>query len=231
MFNWFTKRAPERPEPVWVAGPAGMLITGQDGFIDGTHLVSNLGWRRVEDLRVGDKILTFDNGMSRIVEIQREILNAGDTVIPESRWPLLVPEGALLNRRSMKVLPDQGIFVESDLVCDRMGEPFAVIPAAALIGFRGIAPVRPDATLAINTLTFVRDEVVYAEGGMLAHCPSARSLMAQPEEPLYRLLNPEEARALVAEMQSRNGEVVLGWKREELPAQKVRPQRPVRALN
>ena len=29
----------------------GLLITGQAGFLKGTHVASNLGWRAVETLR------------------------------------------------------------------------------------------------------------------------------------------------------------------------------------
>lgn len=231
MFNWFTKRAMETAEPVWAAGPAGMLITGLDGFPSATHVVSNLGWRRVDDLRVGDKVLTFDNGMRPIVELQRETLMTTGAPMPQSQWPLLVPAGAMSNRRSLRVLPDQGIFIESDLVSDAQGDPYAIIPASALIGYRGIEPVRPDAALTINTLSFAQDEVVYAEGGMLAFCPRARSLMEAPDEPVYQVLSLEQGQELVAHMAAAEGEVMLGWKVNELQACQPQNQRPCRPVN
>lgn len=229
MFNWFTKRAAATPEPIWVAGPSGMLITGQDGFLGGTHVVSNLGWRRVEDLRVGDKVLTFDNGMRPILELQRETLCLDEAPMPRGQWPLLVPEGVVQNRRALHVLPDQGIFIETELVSDAQGDPYAVIPAAALIGYRGVEPVQPMGVLTINTLSFAQDEVVYAEGGMLTHCPCARSLMEAPEEPIYQVLDLEEARDLVAGMAALEGGMALGWR--DCEVQEVRAHRPMRPVN
>ena len=229
MFNWFTKRASATPEPIWVAGPSGMLITGQDGFLEETHVVSNLGWRRVDDLRIGDKVLTFDNGMRPILELQRETLSLVEAPMPRGQWPLLVPQGVVQNRRELHVLPDQGIFVETELVSDAQGDPYVVIPAAALIGYRGVEPVQPMGELTINTLSFAQDEVVYAEGGMLTHCPCARSLMEAPEEPTYQVLDLEDARDLVGRMAALEGEVVLGWR--DCEVHEVRTHRPMRPVN
>ena len=47
--------------------PAGMVITGQSGLVSGTHVASNMGWRAVEALSLGDLVLTFDHGGSEQV--------------------------------------------------------------------------------------------------------------------------------------------------------------------
>ncbi|WP_406645334.1 Hint domain-containing protein [Aliisedimentitalea scapharcae] len=231
MFKWFTAPKVQLPDPAWAAGPMGMMITGQDGFLCGTHVVSNLGWRRVDALCVGDKVLTFDNGMRTIVEIQRETLTRPAEGMPRSRWPMMVPEGALLNRRAMSIMPDQGVFIESDLVVDALGDPYAIVPARALDGYRGIEPANPHTELTLTTLAFAQDEVVYAEGGMLAYCPCARELLdagAEDDAHTYQVLSLQEARTLIQQMASGPEATPLGWHAEEISAvQKSRPGRPM----
>ncbi|MCF6232694.1 MAG: Hint domain-containing protein [Rhodobacteraceae bacterium] len=178
----------------------GMLITGQGGFISGTHVASNLGWRTVETLSVGDKVLTFDRGMQTVIDIQTETLFAPEHALSPHQCPVLVPEGALNNRRDMWLMPDQGILVESDAAIDAMGDPFAVIPASALKGFKGIGSASGMDRLKIITLAFTNDEVVYVEGGLLGFCPRPRSiLMGTPDDEgeLYDVLDAQSAKFLV----------------------------------
>ena len=96
--------------------------------------------------------------------------------------------------------PEQGLMVESDAAIDVLGDPFAVVPAQALIGYRGIARAGGYDRLEVTTLAFANDEVVYVEGGMLAHCPRPREILTDrpaPEQPLYDVLNLHDARFLV----------------------------------
>lgn len=178
----------------------GLLITGQSGFVAGTHVASNLGWRAVDALSVGDKVLTFDHGMQTITEIQRETLFAPEHALPSAQCPVLVPEGALNNRTDMWLMPDQGMLVESDAAIDALGDPFAVVPARALKGLRGIRTVAPTDRLDVTTLAFASDEVVYVEGGMLGFCPRPRCILTDAPvtgDELYDVLDMRAARFLV----------------------------------
>ena len=201
MFGWNNKMTTITARTAEVSGAInGMLITGQGGFIAGTHVASNLGWRSVDTLSVGDKVLTFDRGMQTIVEIQTETLFAPEHALSPHQCPVLVPEGALNNRCDMWLMPEQGILVESDAAIDAMGDPFAVIPASALKGFKGISAVPPMDRLEIVTLAFANDEVVYVEGGMLGFCPRPRSILMGPsedEDELYDVLDAQAAKFLV----------------------------------
>lgn len=178
----------------------GMLITGQSGLASGTHVASNLGWREVQKLSVGDKVLTFDHGMQTIVDIQRERIPVPEMALPDTRLPVWVPEGALHNRTDLWLMPDQGLLVESEAAIDVLGDPFAVVQAKALAGFRGIQPLVPRLAIDITMLSFAQDEVVYVEGGMLAHCPRPRQILldrAEPGAQLYEVLDLRAARFLV----------------------------------
>ncbi|MEM7520995.1 MAG: hypothetical protein AAF307_08145, partial [Pseudomonadota bacterium] len=55
--------------------------------------------------------------------------------------------------------------------CDAYGDPFAVIPAKALDGYRGIRRMTPRTQVEVITLIFDEEQVIYGEGGALLHCP------------------------------------------------------------
>lgn len=221
MFDWIKG---ENTQADWENDTAlpgdGYLITGQNGLLAGTHVVSNLGWRKVEALRVGDKVLTFDNAMQTVTGIQRETLWIAEAsqAHPET-LPVHVPGGALNNRRDLWLMPDQGLMIESDTAMDALGDPFAVIAAQALTGYRGITRAAPAEKLEIVILSFARDEVIYVEGGLLAYCPMPRDILLPAEasdEDLYDVLDLEEGRGLVQQMIARQQTRGFTYDRDEL---------------
>ena len=172
------------------------LVGITHGLMGGTHVASNLGWRAVDALSVGDKVLTFDNAMQPITEIRRDVLWLDATGVPERMWPVTVPAGALANRCDLSLLPDQGLLVESEAAADALGDPFAVVPSLALDGVRGIRRSAPQHQIEVVTLFFAHDEVIYVEGGMLAHCPHLGCLVADAaDQPgsLYDVLSLHDA--------------------------------------
>lgn len=201
MLSWMERKsrgaAPsDGPEPA----PEGIVITGQAGLLCGMHVATAHGWRAVEDVRVGDRVLTFDHGFQPVTDIQRDALALADAASAGDSGPLLVPRGALGNGADLWIMPEQGFLVESETVLDMMDDPFAVIPAQALKGFRGIRPAVPKDPARVSTLAFRNDEVIYVEGGLLAHCPRPRCIFTEavPRNGLYQVLNPRAARYLVA---------------------------------
>lgn len=177
----------------------GILITGHAGFLCGMNVATSLGWRAIDKLRVGDRVLTFDHGLQPVLDIQREALAMPDGHLPVDHQPILIPVGALDNDAPLWIMPDQGLLVESDTVLDILDDPFAAIPARALTGFRGIGPALPEVPMNVSTIAFAEDEVVYVEGGLLAHCPRPRNLLADAGRPsAYQILSPRAARYLVS---------------------------------
>ena len=171
------------------------------GLMAGTNVASNLGWRAIDALAVGDKVLTFDNGMKEITEIRRASmwLDAADT--DEALWPVIVPAEVLGNRDELVLLGDQGVLVESDAVSDAHGDPFAVIPACALVGVRGIHRRQPQQHVELIAVHFEKEQIIYAEGGALLHCPRDMStldkFLDQPDS-AYDVLSIKDA-AFLAE--------------------------------
>ena len=201
MFDWITKR---KASPVLSGTDTEfpLVSTGQGGFLAGTHVASNLGWRLVEALSVGDRVLTFDHGMQEIIELHRETILMTDDILMDPQCPIYVPQDALHNRVPMWVMPDQGILVESDLAMDAQGDPFAIVPACALEGYRGIHRAPTGQVLELVMPRFAQDEVIYLEAGLLGFSATPTSVLdsAGSSDGLYRILPQDVARELVVAM-------------------------------
>lgn len=151
--------APERSE---VAGPSVVA----EGILARTPIATPNGWIAAESLTDGAFVLTFDCGHQPVVQTRtQDIADA-----PPELWPLQVPAWAMDNREELLLLPEQRVLIEADLAEDMYGDPFAMIPARALEGWRGIARCRPPETGSVINLRFARHQVIYASRGVLLSC-------------------------------------------------------------
>ena len=178
MFGWKSaeRRKPNRMMEISGAYDGG--ATGaMSGIAAGTRVATALGWRDAGALQAGDMVLTFDGGLQPVTAITRRPLWSGAGRCPESFWPLMVPAGVLENATPMLLLPRQGVMLESDLAEDVLGDPFALIPAAALEGVHGIERVYPNDPIEVITLQFETDQVIFAEQGALLFCPAGGDLV------------------------------------------------------
>lgn len=170
-----------------------------DGILSGTPVATPSGWRAVETLTPGDAVLTFEGGAQVLAQVD---IHAFDTEIglsPHPYWPLHVPLWALDNRCDIMVLPEQAVLIESDVADDLYGDPFALIPATALLGYRGIEVCRPVDAAQVVRLGFASDQIIYAARGLLLSCPMLHlDLGASPAWADYPVLSDTNARALVS---------------------------------
>lgn len=170
------------------------------GLVAGTHIATRMGWRPVEAIATGDEVLTFDHGLQTVIEVRREAVWPDPTACPQHLWPLRVPAKALGNRNEAYLLPEQQVLLETDAAEDYLGHPFAMLPAAALEGFRGITRQNPSDMIDVVTVQFRRDEVVFANIGALFFQPKATCLAADDSDapaPEYPVLSMPAARELV----------------------------------
>ena len=165
------------------------------GLVAGTKVATSAGWAQIETIREGQKVLTFDGGLQTVIAITRHALMA-DTMDIAS-WPLSVPAGALGNREDMMILPHQSVMIESDAAEDMTGDPFALIPGAALVGFRGITQERPAEWVEVIQLHFAQDEIVFANIGALFLCRAQADLMSDMGGSSYDVLDMDVAEDLV----------------------------------
>jgi len=195
----FKMQQPTRRTVEMTGAYDGGLATLSHGLMVGTRVASNLGWRAIDALTVGDKVLTFDHGMQEITEIRRAHVWLDAPESAQTLWPVVVPVDALGNREELVLLPDQGVMIESDAAQDMHGDPFAVITALSLVGLRGIRQRQPMEKVELVGVYFAGDEVIYAEGGALIHCPADMSTLAKfldAAAPTYSVLSGEAAEEL-----------------------------------
>jgi hypothetical protein len=169
--------------------PEVELTVCVSGMVSGTRVANQHGWCDVDTIVPGDKVLTFDGGMQSVRSIN---LTRGSQL--SEGWLLKVPAHALGNREVVYLLPKQNVMIESDMAEETFGDPFALIPAAALEGQRGIERIVPDEGLNIVTLEFEQDEVVFANIGALFHCPrNDASLLEYTDQRPYTALSMPDA--------------------------------------
>ncbi len=166
------------------------------GLVAGTKVATPIGWRVIEGIVTGDRVLTFDGGMQRVVAVRRQVIYSDHSDRDPETWPLHVPAGMLGNRADMTLMCEQAVLVESDAAEEIFGDPFAMIPALALEGYRGITRVAPPARLEVITLVFEQDEVVFANIGALFFCPAQMDLL-DDSGGTYRTLPLDQADMLV----------------------------------
>lgn len=145
------------------------------GLTAGTRVATPGGWRAVDTLAAGQAAITFDAGPQPLAAVHRAVLGAAD--LPRRLWPRRVPAAALGLTRDLLLPADQPLLVEGESVEALTGEPFALIPAHALDGWRGIRPVEPRPGLTVVTLDFGRPRAVYAQGRAILACGGAGGLV------------------------------------------------------
>jgi hypothetical protein len=182
-------------------GPGSLPGGKVSGLVTGTKVATSGGWRAVESISPGDRVLTFDAGMQQVTQVSRGVLWQGDEACPRHLWPLAVPAGALGNAQAMLILPEQLVVIESEVGEQLYGDSFTLVPAAALEGFRGIARVEPVETTGVVVLYFGTDQMIFGSAGALFFCPSVRSLTltdSYDEAPgEYVILGVEDAEFLI----------------------------------
>lgn len=152
-------------------GPVDVMSIAK-GLIADTLVATEFGWTKVCDLRAGDKVVTFDNGLRPLRAVTCATLWTAQDKAPENAWPLSIPARALGNRTAMRLMPGQDLLIESESAADLYGDAFMLVSAASLAGFNGITRTPPDREMVLYSLVFDSNEVVYANGTVLVMCPA-----------------------------------------------------------
>lgn len=173
------------------------------GLIAGTMVETAAGWRRVEMLRVGDRVHTYDGGLRPLRRVERAYYGAENGAY-ELEQVLHVPGGALDNCEALLLMPKQVLMIESQVAQELLGTLAVLVPTSALQGFRGITARQPEGLIEAISLGFGDEEVVFANSGMLAYCAS-QTVAASGSE-FFKTLDHWQAKALVHLMDtSQNG--------------------------
>ncbi|MEM1232595.1 MAG: Hint domain-containing protein [Pseudomonadota bacterium] len=176
-------------------------VTRRSGLLHSTRVATRVGsdvtWREVEALAVGDEVLTFDNGFQRITAVERVVNWPDHKTCPDHAAPFEVPAGVLGNRELIWMLPNQLVVVESDRAEELTGDPFALVPVDVLEGWKGIQRVAPRAPHLVVILHFAEDQVIYAGDGALVFCQAEGEMLDHAfEAPAYDALDRPVAHAV-----------------------------------
>ena len=135
-------------------------------FTPGTAIATRTGVCAVEALKVGDRVITRDNGLQEIRWIGQRALDYGQLAAAGHLRPVLIGKGSLghgLPERDMLVSPNHRILVPSDRTMLPFAEHEVLVAAKHLIDNRLIRPVQ---ALGVTYVHFIcdRHEVVLADG-------------------------------------------------------------------
>ncbi len=135
-------------------------------FTPGTMIATPRGEVPVESLRIGDKIITRDNGMQEIRWMGRRDLSWADLSAAPHLKPILVRQGSLGNglpERDMLVSPNHRLLVANDRTALYFDEHEVLVAAKHLAAGKGIHSVDVAGTSYIHFMCD-RHEVVLSNG-------------------------------------------------------------------
>ena len=135
-------------------------------FTPGTLIATPHGEIQVEQLRVGDKIITRDNGIQEIRWTGTRALNWAELRANPHLKPVLIRTGSLGNglpERDMLVSPNHRMLVANDRTALYFDEHEVLVAAKHLVTGNGIHSVDSAGTTYLHFL-FDRHEVVLANG-------------------------------------------------------------------
>lgn len=135
-------------------------------FTPGTLIATPAGEKLVEDLEVGDRVITRDNGIQEIKWVGRKDLTGHDLARKPHLNPVLIRQGALGNNlpeHDMLVSPNHRVLVANDKTALYFEEREVLVAAKHLLGLDGVEEVETGSVSYIHIM-FDQHEVVLSNG-------------------------------------------------------------------
>lgn len=135
-------------------------------FTPGTLIATPRGERLVEDLEVGDRVITRDNGIQEIKWVGRKDLTGFDLARKPQFKPILIQQGALGNNlpeHDMLVSPNHRVLVANDKTTLYFEEREVLVAAKHLTGLDGVDEVEANGVSYIHVM-FDQHEVILSNG-------------------------------------------------------------------
>lgn len=185
----FTRFAPATA----VTAAEVLLAPVTSGLIAGTLVETAAGWQPVETLRMGMQVQSLDGGLAKVLGLDRRLLR------PEVEQVLVrVPGGAFDACSDLLLLPGQHVLIDTLEDARLSDDIFALIPAMALLGAQGVSRHLARAAIEVITPLFAEEEVIYANSGVLLHCPGiAEGAGSRPDAGFFPRLDLAAARAFL----------------------------------
>jgi len=135
-------------------------------FTPGTKIATPKGEIRVEELQVGDRVITRDNGIQTIRWVGAREMTGAEFEMAAHLKPVLIRKGALDNalpERDMMVSPNHRVLVANEKTALYFEEREVLVAAKHLTGMDGIDVVEVSGTTYIHVM-FDRHEVILSDG-------------------------------------------------------------------
>lgn len=135
-------------------------------FVSGTQIMTKRGERAVEELRVGDKVITRDDGLQPILWIGTRHYTREELSFDERIRPVRLAAGCLDHDR-----PERDLFVSRSHrllltdpgLRDYVSQAEALVPAKNIMHRAGVDDVRPN-SVTYHHLLFERHQLILSEG-------------------------------------------------------------------
>ncbi|NIZ10348.1 Hint domain-containing protein [Pseudooceanicola sp. HF7] len=135
-------------------------------FTPGTLIATPLGEVPVEDLRPGDRVITRDSGLQKILWTGRRDLAAQDLQLQPQLCPVRIAAGALghgLPERDLLISPNHRILIRSPGVAEGLHEEEVLVAAQNYLFRDGFTREAPSEVGYIHLL-FERHEILLSNG-------------------------------------------------------------------
>ncbi|HBU54919.1 MAG TPA: type I secretion protein, partial [Sulfitobacter sp.] len=135
-------------------------------FTPGTTIATRRGEIPVQQIKVGDLVVTRDNGMQPVRWVGRRNLGRDNLLRTPGFNPVRIKAGAFgegVPQRDMMVSPNHRMLVASETAEVMFSEREVLVAAKHLVGLDGVETVTPDKVSYIHML-FDNHEVVFADG-------------------------------------------------------------------
>ncbi|MGJ8545310.1 MAG: cadherin-like domain-containing protein [Sulfitobacter sp.] len=171
-------------------------------FTPGTKIATAKGEVSVENLQVGDRVITRDNGIQKIRWVGHKEMTGEDLAANPKLHPVLIRAGALGNdlpERDMMVSPNHRVLMASDKTALYFEDREVLVAAKHLTDLDGVDAVEVSNTTYIHVM-FDQHEVILSDGTWTeSFQPGDHSLAGVGDEQRAEIL------ALFPELATREG--------------------------
>lgn len=202
-------------------------------FTSGTLIMTRQGEVAINDLRVGDEVLTLDRGYREIRWIGSRKLDAIDLRLNPKLRPIRIRAGALGNgmpHRDLLVSPQHRIFIASKIAAQMFGCDEVLVTAKQLVEIEGICIANDVDEVSYWHFLCDDHEIVVANGAL------SETLYTGPQA--LRAVGPEARREIFAifpELRNRKTDeqprcarpLIAGRKARKLAFRHARNNRPM----
>lgn len=155
-------------------------------FVSGTEIMTPMGPTIIENLKVGDSVLTANRGPQAIRWIGKRQITLGELTKNPKLRPVRIMASALglgLPKRDLLISRQHRMLAQSKIAERMFGEAEVLVPAIKLTELSGIFVDQAVEGVEYFHLLFDQHEVIYAEGA------PTESLFTGPEA--LKAINPE----------------------------------------